>query len=126
MEMAGAFPKSIPSAEQESASPLQYLFKQSLQPMWTPGKVQINFDSSWADQLQRTVSPKKQDREALREVQGNALIDIETEDTTRTSNKEAKTKGFRNSIDLMSSLFGKHEEQRLGKKQGGQGKGFEV
>lgn len=126
MEMAGAFPKPIPSVEQDNASPLKSMFGQSQQPQWTPGKVPISFESTWAEQLQRTVSPKKQDRDALREIQGNALIDIEPESSTKAPSKEVKTKGFRNSIDLMSSLFGKHEQQRLGRKQSVEGKGFEV
>jgi nuclear pore complex protein Nup98-Nup96 len=124
MEMAGAFPTSIPSAEQENTGPLNSILKGSQ--LWTPGKVQINFDSSWAEQLQRTVSPKKQDREALREIQKNALIDIDIESTTGPASKEIKDKGFRNTIDLMSSLFGKHEEQRLGRKLSGSSKSLEV
>lgn len=89
----------------------------------TPEKHMVDLNAGWADHLQRTISPRKQDRQALREVQGRVLIDVDFGD----SQKQATTNDFRTSIDLMNSLFGKHEaRQKATKKQGSAGKDFEV
>ncbi|KAI9780769.1 MAG: Nuclear pore complex protein Nup98-Nup96 [Geoglossum umbratile] len=87
----------------------------------------------WTEQLQQTVSPKKQDRQALRESQGNVLKETERDgDTTpklkRTASLAASGHGIATSIDLMNSLFGK-EQGGKGPGTGGtggKGKGFEV
>lgn len=89
----------------------------------TPEKHILDLEGEWADQLRRTISPRKQDRQALREAQGRVLIDVDFGETQ----KPANTNEFRTSIDLMNSLFGKHEErQKALKKQGSAGKDFEV
>jgi len=70
--------------------------------------------ADWATQLQRTISPKKQDRQMLRESQGifpTAPFLQSTRERPQVnfaaSTKISKdTKPFATSIDLMNSLFG--------------------
>jgi nuclear pore complex protein Nup98-Nup96 len=58
----------------ESIKPKSILkTSQLLRPAGTPSKGQYVFDDDWANTLQRTISPKKQDRQALRETQNQAL-----------------------------------------------------
>ncbi|KAI9867781.1 MAG: Nuclear pore complex protein Nup98-Nup96 [Trichoglossum hirsutum] len=87
---------------------------------------------AWTEQLQQTVSPKKQDRQALRESQGNVLREIERDgDATPKSKGNAGLAGsghaIATSIDLMNSLFGKDQGKKSPKGVGtsGKGKGFE-
>ncbi len=100
--------------------------------MGTPGKALINIDGDWAEQLQRTISPRKQNRDALREVQSRVLLDRAYEPMKPKSNssKNANKKDFRTSIDIMHSLFNRHEERMAdlkGKKGKSQaGSDFEV
>ena len=125
MEMAGSFPRTDVAAERDLESPTRPALKATQQPWGTPGKPLIDLDGDWAEQLQRTISPRKQNREALREVQGRALLDRAGETTKRqvSSNK----KEFRTSIDVMNSLFGKHQERMaMSRMQEAAGSGFEV
>jgi len=79
--------------------------------------------------LQRTISPRKQDRQALRELQGNIFSERNEMDSPKakaaTDNRE---RGFVTSIDLMNSLFrqpagsGQWRDKKLDRKT----KGFEV
>ena len=70
--------------------------------------------ADWASQLQRTLSPKKQDRQALRESQGIFATAPFTQSTRirpqvnfAASTKTSKdNKPIATSIDLMNSLFG--------------------
>ncbi|KAH0544545.1 hypothetical protein FGG08_001317 [Glutinoglossum americanum] len=87
---------------------------------------------AWTEQLQQTVSPKKQDRQALRESQGNVLREIDCDgDTTPKSKGSAGLSGsghgIATSIDLMDSLFGKDQSKKSPKtvRAGGKGRGFE-
>lgn len=92
-----------------------------------------NFNPSgdWAEELQRTISPRKQDRQALRETQGHVLDDqgVSHDCTPKAAwkPKAASTK-LATSIDLMNSLFGQEEARKTGRgvKQTAKGKGFEV
>lgn len=80
----------------------------------TPSRAKPIIGADWASQLQRTISPKKQDRQALRESQGifsTAPFSQVPRDRPQVNfaastkiNKEAKP--FATSIDLMNSLFG--------------------
>ncbi|KAF2116321.1 nuclear protein 96-domain-containing protein [Lophiotrema nucula] len=102
-------PKSILKASQ----PLRPAFG-------TPSKGQLVFDDDWANQLQRTISPRKQDRQTLRETQGDALRERDVNET-----KLAQT--FNGSViatkmDLMNSLFGTSGKGKdLAKKRMGTG-----
>ena len=97
----------------------------------TPFGAKFKIENDWAEQLQRTVSPRKQDRQALRERQGTVLQDRD-EDHNATPTGEMTSNGvaggFTTSIDLMKSLFGQNETKKTGKgtKQDSRGKGFEV
>lgn len=97
----------------------------------TPAKLNYNHSGGWAEQLQRTVSPRKQDRQALRQVQDllfNADEDEHNHMRRITGKSENSEKPLATSIDLMNSLFGKHEAQRSGRRDEkvmGQ-KGFKV
>ena len=97
----------------------------------TPFKAKFDIENDWAEQLQRTVSPRKQDRQALRERQATFLKEHnETDDIIPTQNlpSNGTTGGFTTSIDLMKSLFGQVEATKIGDgaKQVSKGKGFEV
>ncbi|KAJ8109217.1 hypothetical protein OPT61_g7624 [Boeremia exigua] len=100
-------PKSILKASQ--------VFKPSF---GTPSKGHAVFDDDWADQLQRTISPRKQDRTALRESQGHALRDYDRSPTFAAQSLKARP--FATHMDLMNSLFGETEDHResLSKRQG--------
>ncbi|KAI8935238.1 hypothetical protein NX059_007827 [Plenodomus lindquistii] len=87
--------------------------------MGTPAKGKPTFDDDWANQLQRTISPRKQDRQVLRESQGNVL----KEQDLNVSQFAQTFKGGRqmtNAMDLMDSLFGETQQQSFSKR-GGQG-----
>ena len=97
----------------------------------TPGKPNFNVTGDWAEQLQRTISPRKQDRQALRACQATLLNDrdADNDNTPRAlSDKNGTGQEFATSIDLMNSIFGKEQARKSGRgvKQGTKGKGFEV
>ena len=85
----------------------------------TPAKLNFNHSGDWAEQLQRTVSPRKQDRQTLRRMQ-DLTPDVDGNDsdhTPRTVDKSRESeKPLATSIDLMNSLFGKQEAQRSGRR----------
>jgi len=114
-------PKSILKASQQ----------QSKIGFGTPLRVKLNAGNDWAEQLQRTVSPRKQDRQALRERQGTILKERD-EDHEATPTRKLTTNGaasgFATSIDLMNSLFGQDLAKKSGQrtKQGTKRNGFEV
>ncbi|KAI9879573.1 MAG: hypothetical protein M1830_008107 [Pleopsidium flavum] len=114
-------PKSILKVSQQQ-SPIGFA---------TPLRVRLNVGNDWAEQLQRTVSPRKQDRQALRERQGTVLKEGD-EDHKATPTRKPTTNGgasgFATSIDLMNSLFGQNvaKKSRQGTKEGSKGKSFEV
>jgi nuclear pore complex protein Nup98-Nup96 len=82
----------------------------------TPSKAQPVFDDDWANQLQRTISPKKQDRYALRESQGNVLREHESQPTNFSQSFGARQ--MTTAMDLMDSLFGETEKQQFPKRGG--------
>lgn len=109
MEMAGSFPNPHRTVEQENTTAMSSfdVTRRSVQRWGTPAKARLDLSGDWADQLQRTISPRKQDRDALREIQANAFADRNFLDDTpkekATVDKRPKT--FTTSIDLMNSLF---------------------
>ena len=152
MDMAGSFPTSHLTAEQHtttSGSPTKSRLHDTLrsthnQFLDTPPKPRLDLSGNWTEQLQRTISPRKQDRAALRELQGNAVVgrsEMESPNKAVASNSSdarrgaGADKGFATSIDLMNSLFRRPGDQAepLAKKQQqqdvkgkGGAKGFEV
>ena len=124
MNMAGSFPQpehQIDALE----TPAKSAMKTSQHPWDTPGRPLIDLDGDWAEQLQRTISPRKQNREALREVQGNVLLHrVSSPTKQQTVNKQ---NDIRTNIDLMNSLFGQHEERMALSRQKSEGEyGTEV
>ena len=96
LEMAGAFPGDLEAA------------KSAL----TPGKTAFNVSGDWAEELQRTISPMKQDREALRKTQAFVGEDLEDdEEQTPTAKLSVKGKGssMATHMDLMDSLWGQEQ-----------------
>lgn len=115
-DMAGSFP---PAAITAIASPSKPILKAP----GTPGKPLLDLDGDWAEQLQRTISPRKQNRDILREAQSKVMLDRVYEPIKpRAINK----KEFRTSIDLMNSLFNKHNERMETARKVQAGNDFEV
>ena len=111
IEMAGAFPS--PDADEPLPKSLLQLG------YGTPGKGTFNVGGDWAEELQRTISPRKQDRQALRETQAQVLkdraLDEEKTPSQKMSGKRTGSK-LETSIDLMNSLFGQEQARRNGRK----------
>ena len=143
MDMVGSFPvQNLPMDDEYgrslvAESPLKpkSILKanqlQNIATFGTPGKPKLPIGGDWAEQLQRTISPRKQDRQALRESQAHILEDRDTQrnDTPKAANTAgAGVQGFATSIDLMNSLFGQEQARKSGRgvKQVATGKGFEV
>ncbi|KAI9373807.1 nuclear protein 96-domain-containing protein [Aspergillus egyptiacus] len=128
MDMAGTFPDLDRTVEQDEGAANEFTHP-SLKPWNTPPKARLDLTGDWAEQLQRTISPRKQNRDALREIQANAFNDRSLNDSTPTKfAASAQKKGFANSIDLMNSLFQqprKQQTQSPVKAQSTQRKGFE-
>ncbi|KAJ5393750.1 uncharacterized protein N7487_011391 [Penicillium crustosum] len=116
MDMAGAFPTPHRTVErddyQSTNGDLDTTYPISKH-FGSPARPQLDLSGDWAEQLQRTISPRKQNRDALREMQANAFLDrnlVNDEPPTTTATAPAK-KGFSNSIDLMNSLFQQPRKQ---------------
>ncbi|KAJ5923556.1 hypothetical protein N7454_008801 [Penicillium verhagenii] len=131
MDMAGSFPSLHRTVEQDDdqssvLETTQPIFK----PFGTPPKPRLNLSGDWTEQLQRTISPRKQNRDALREIQANAFTDrhLFNEESSTESTASPK-KGFTNSIDLMNSLFQQQPKKQNAapqlKASASQPKGFE-
>ncbi|KAK8254279.1 nuclear protein 96-domain-containing protein [Phyllosticta capitalensis] len=82
----------------------------------TPARQRFDFEGDWAAQLQRTISPKKQDRQALRDNQSNVLkkFDEKDEATPKANKTTGPSQSITNHIDLMSSLFGASTARKTG------------
>jgi nuclear pore complex protein Nup98-Nup96 len=128
VDMVGSYPPPERQITPE-ATPAPAL-KASFRPWGTPGRPLLDLDGDWAEQLQRTISPRKQNRDALREVQSKVLLDRAYEPIQPQRAAEEK-KEFRTSIDVMNSLFGKHQQRQKNATNGrkinqGQNTDFEV
>ena len=138
MDMAGSFPETEvhePKATMIDsmimAKPMLNASLYDTNAQSTPRRLEFNPTGDWADELQRTISPHKQDRQALRENQAHIGQDLDNE-CNETANVNPASVGagkdLATSIDLMNSIFGK-EQARKGRretKQSSKGKGFEV
>ncbi|KAL9614351.1 MAG: hypothetical protein Q9167_001154 [Letrouitia subvulpina] len=112
IDMAGSFPEADQSSDRDEQD---ISSKRNVKPSYfgsrsaTPRSLRFNETSDWADKLQRTVSPKKQDRQALREEQKHVMQDRDAEhDGTPSATKRNAANGpkLATSIDLMNSIFG--------------------
>lgn len=126
VEMAGAYPRGDledPGLGPTEPKPIGY---------GTPQKLTFNPTGDWAEELQRTISPRKQDRQALRKNQLNLLDDqgINRDDTPKATESNDAGNTLATSIDLMNSLFGEEQARRsvrsVKRTTNGNGKGFEV
>ncbi|KAL2425083.1 Nucleoporin [Exophiala dermatitidis] len=106
VSMAGSFPPPGGAPAFGFQSPNKSILKPGR--LGTPSKPLISLEGDWAEQLQRTISPRKQNRDALREVQNRVLLDHTYEPIKPTTSNKNE---FRTSIDIMNSLFSKHEER---------------
>ena len=84
-------------------------------------------EDSWAGRLQQTLSPKKQDRQALRETQGHLLQNWQP-GVASPMKKQVEDVPFSTHFDVMNSLFNKAPTSisQRGTKQTAGGKGFKV
>ncbi|RAL17550.1 nucleoporin family protein [Aspergillus homomorphus CBS 101889] len=116
MDMAGTFPNLHHTVERDDTESTDTYMEDPrllLKPWNTPAKPRLDLTGDWAEQLQRTISPRKQNRDALREIQANAFNDRSLhEETPKQSTSETKQKGFATSIDLMNSLFQQPRKQQ--------------
>jgi nuclear pore complex protein Nup98-Nup96 len=110
-DMAGSFPKPAPTAPAPyndygisfsgSLMPKSIL-KASTMLNSTPKK-DLALAGDWAEQLQRTASPKKQDRQALRERQ--SVMGAPPVDTAPPLAASIAGKAFSTTMDIMNSLW---------------------
>lgn len=96
----------------------------------SPSKNLIDVEEdTWAGQLQRTLSPKKRDRQLLRESQGMLLQNRHAGLLSPMKAATGVDKPFSTSFDIMNSLFGKSSASSAaprGKKQVASEKGLKV
>jgi nuclear pore complex protein Nup98-Nup96 len=116
VDMAGSFP-----GPGEMQSPVRPILKASR--LGTPSKALITLEGDWAEQLQRTISPRKQNRDALRDVQSKFSLDHVYEPMKPNN---INKKDFRTSIDIMNSLFNRHEQRMAKGRKEQAGPDFEV
>ena len=121
--MAGSYPEPNKLAL-NFESPAKPILKPGL--LGTPGKPLLDLDGDWAEQLQRTISPRKQNRDALREAQNKILLDRAYSPIKPKT--AVQKKDFRTSLDVMNAIFDRPERRtRAGKKGQGQAEpDFEV
>lgn len=93
----------------------------------TPMKQHFDFNDDWAAQLQRTVSPRKQDRQALREIQNMAFEDPPADHAASVFNPPAPAATFNTTLDIMNSLWGRPDSASVnGKRSSTNAQGFKV
>ncbi|KAL8734462.1 MAG: hypothetical protein Q9181_003165 [Wetmoreana brouardii] len=130
LDMAGSFPQLDGGFEQKLV-PISILKKtQATSVLGTPGKLDFNESGDWAEELRRTISPRKQDRQALRESQARVMQSPSNKnDTTPKANIKHNTiqPGFATTMDLMNSIFPREKDQRTkgNVRKAGQGKAFQ-
>ena len=103
-DMVGSFPE-------EAA--LKSILKNGNYDDQTPRKAKLVLENDWTEQLQKTISPRKRDRQALRESQ-HLMFSGHMDEVANHVSKQPKldTGEITTSIDLMKSLFGKEEMRR--------------
>ncbi|KAL9603163.1 MAG: hypothetical protein Q9219_001366 [cf. Caloplaca sp. 3 TL-2023] len=114
--MAGSFPQ-LDGGPEQVAKGSQLIFDgaQTISGLGTPNKLEFNKNGDWAEELRRTISPRKQDRHALRESQARVMKNSKTgNDTTPKARPtpRAVQPGFATTMDLMHSIFPKEQGRR--------------
>lgn len=127
INMAGAFPR----ADTDQPKSILKVSEQSFDGAGTPRALDLSANDAWADQLQKTISPRKQDRDVLRRSQAYIPEDGDTDQAGKTNARLTARGGGKDittSIDLMNSLFGKEQSRRSQReaKQSSKGKGLKV
>lgn len=125
MDMAGAFPQGdledatlTPNGGLPGPKSILKVTYQGQGGYGTPLKLRFNPSGDWPEELQRTISPRKQDRQALRDNQAHVLEDQEVhhEPTPKiTSQLNGAANSLSTSIDLMNSLFGQEKARTSGR-----------
>lgn len=83
----------------------------------TPMRQHFDFNDDWAVQLQRTVSPRKQDRQTLREVQKLAFEGTQADQAAVSIEPSAPAANFSTTLDIMNSLWGRPDTDSIGGKR---------
>ena len=110
MDMAGSYPAPT-GPVLNFDSPMKPILKHGIP--GTPGRALLDLDGDWAEQLQRTISPRKQNRDILREAQSKVLLDRAYEPIKPAVRKN----DFRSSIDVMNAIFGNEGKTRGGQRE---------
>lgn len=92
----------------------------------SPAKDIIMADDDWMTMLQRTVSPRKQDRAQLKFLAQSVIAgaDEDEDDTPVKTRVVSDNRGFATSLDIMQSLYGQANKSPMKAKK--KAKGFEV
>ena len=94
-------PGALPTNDEFLFSPIKAPFNNFTVP-GTPGKSLVDLDGDWAEQLQRTISPRKQNRDVLREAQSKIALD---QAFSPIKPKAAPQVNFKSSVDIMNAIF---------------------
>lgn len=95
--MPGSLPSSANPFQPETArTPTKLPFP------GTPGRPLLDLEGDWAEQLQRTISPRKQNRDVLREDQSKFLLD---KAFSPIKPNAAPAPKITSSLDIMNSIF---------------------
>ena len=122
-EMAGSYPQLDPTmelyedslvtdnVEKDSRTSTPHRSElQSSPDSDMPFQTKLNLEDDWTQHLRRTISPRKQDRQALRFAQDNLLISFSDDQDDGTPQPglggRLEERGFNTTMDLMRSLFG--------------------
>lgn len=101
VDLVGSFPQAV-------ANMVDFDFQPNYLRNNTPKKTLANMGDDWAQQLRQTISPRKPNRQTLRESQ--SLLFKDTGDVQNLGPKAKRSAGttgnITTSIDLMKSLFG--------------------
>jgi len=117
-DIAGTFPQA------DTNAPKSIL--KSIAQRRTPVKSTFELNDDWAEQLQRTLSPKKQDRRALREQQ-KSIFESDKEATAPFLKASSNIPAFNTTMDIMNSLWAQPKNASVrGRGVAPGGKGFEV
>lgn len=99
-DMSPIMPGYLPQAAPDFSSPTKAPPRSAIP--GTPGKPLLDLEGDWAEQLERTISPRKQNRDLLREAQSKVLLD---KNFSPLKPKAATKVNFKSSIDIMNSIF---------------------
>lgn len=106
IDMAGAFPE-------EKTHPPKPILKQTTFKDDGHRKLQMLLGNDWTEQLQRTISPQKRDRQELKASQAFFFRDLDLDDIhSPTKKSKIDEPRLETSIDLINSLFGKEDSKR--------------